>query len=604
MPNQNLTSGQVLPGFYSLVLYSAQGAGTGPNRRALLWGYVGASATATLNQPFLPADQNEADAGCGQGSDLANDYAAAISQPESQGAEIWLMPIAAPSGGVASVYTYQVLVPGTNPSKSGTIQLWLSSRAVPAVGFTASDTATTIGDAIVAAVQQMDDSPIASISNMTGTLTVTYKHKGQTGEDFPVRAFISPSGTGVNISAGSMVIATNAAGAGSIVVSFGALTVTTAVANLDTPAQMAAKVIASFTADSYPLTAREGATTATVDFVLVDNKDVRRLAAHVVTTTGTTLNLGSGATDGTGSASSLTYNGTLGTGTPSLSAALTNLTNLDPFRSWSIPWTDTTSAGSIATHIESQSDGSISGQKQQIVTLAAVGAASVAGAIASGSSPALTATAPHYAILWAPDAAVPGRELAARMASARAALWFDFPQKNWNGFTIRGSERAPILLPPTRPSLTAQNTALRTYGLAPVVRGASGLMEVVKGRTTSLAVDRRLWAWSAEACAAFHVYDLGVRLREQFEGGSLLRYSTPRAPGLFDAASFVTAVQAAMDEWELGGNYDGAEALRDAVRAVVNTLNPNRIDIDYPESPPVDLDQVAFTGLFTSPAAA
>ena len=108
MPNGNLTTGQVLPGFYGFVDYNAGGSGVAPALRALLWGYIGATAQRTPNQPFLPASQQEVNDACGRGSDLARMYSAAISQPEAQGAEVWLMPVVEPSGGVASIYKLKV----------------------------------------------------------------------------------------------------------------------------------------------------------------------------------------------------------------------------------------------------------------------------------------------------------------------------------------------------------------------------------------------------------------------------------------------------------------------------------------------------------------
>lgn len=599
MDNPNLGSGQVVPGFFGYIDYNAQGGSAAASRRALLWGYVGSTAQRTLNQPWLPSSQQEADDGCERGSDLARFYAAALSQPGATDAEVWLMPIAAPSGGVASVYKYTVI--GT-PLKPGTINLAVSSQSIAAVGFTTSDTASTIATALAAAITALKDSSIASAAAVGAVITVTYKHKGTTGEDFPVRCDISPSGSGMVLSPGTLTIAVNATGAGSIKVAFGALSVSTAIANADTPAQMAAKVIASFNADSYPMAAQANAVPEKVDLVFVNGKDVRRLIASVLTSTGTTVDLGSGATDGTGSASSLSYNGTLGTGAPSLSAALTNLTSLDSFRSWAVPWLDAATVGAIATHIESNSDGSINGQKQQVLTIVGTSASSVDGAVAPATSPNLTTSAPHYGIGWSPDAPVQGMELAARIAVKRATVWLDEPRFNFNGYQVRGSSRAPILLPPTRPSLDAQNTALRTYALAPVVKGRSGYLEVVKGRSTSLATDKRLWAWSAEAQAAFHHFDLGDRFSKRLGGASIVRYGEPKAAGLFDTASIESIVREALVDWEKAGHYDGAEALAPLVKATIDPGNPFRFNVKYPESPVVDLDQVVYTAQFASPA--
>jgi len=603
MPNPNLTSGQLLPGFYAFIDYNAQGSSQAPTKRCLLWGYINSSAIRTPNQPFLPGSKTEADAGCGRGSDLARAYAAALTPAEASGAEIWLMPIVAPSGGTAATYSLKVYVANTNPAKAGTIQLAICSQLVPAVGFTTSDTDSSIATAIAAAINTMKDLPIGTVTSSGAVVSIPYMHKGTTGEDFPIRCNISPDGTGVTLSPGQLVLSGTAGAGGSIVVAFGAISISTAISNSDTAPTIAANVVASFNADTDPVKAVvDGGSSSQVNFLFNNDMDVRRMSAYIATTTTTTANLGSGATSGAGSSSSLTYNGTVGVGNPSLTAALTNMSAKDLYRSWAAPWLDTTTLGALATHIEANSDGSISGQKQQVLKVCGFRPASVEGAIPPTCSPNLTTTPPHYGYGWAPDAPIQGLEISARVASAAAAIWYDTPQFNWNGYPLRGSVFAPILLPPNTPSLDAQNTALRTYGLFPVVKGPSGNLEIVKGRTTSLASDLRLWAWSTETQAAYHSVDLGIFLRGRFQGGSIVRHSEPKAPKIFDKASFESAMQERMRFWENQGNYDGADALKNDVLATPFLANPFRFNLEYPESPVLDLDQVCFTGHFTSPS--
>lgn len=599
----NLNTGQVLPGFYGYVDYNTQGGGVAPTKRVLLWANHSSSAQWNPNTPRLPASQQECDDGAGRGSDLASAYASAVSQPESQDAEIWVMPITANSSGVAPVYKFKVFVSNTNPAKSGTLQMWLASKAVPAVGFTSSDTASTIASALCDALNTMSDSPIGTATVSTDTVTLPYMHKGTVGEDFPIRCNISPGSTGVALSPGQALFSGSAGAGGTVSFTFGARTVTASISNSNTAAQTATAVIAAFNADTYPLYAVvDGSAAAQANLFFTNDMDVRRITAAVITTTTQTLNLGSGATDGTGSASSYTYNGTLGTGAPTLTTALSNLATLGMFRSWASPWLDTTTIGAQATNIEAASDGSISGQKQQTLTLADSRAASVAGAILTGTTPNLTTAAPHYAMCWCPDGPVQNMGIAARVATARASKWLDDPQFNWNGFQLKGSERAPILSPAAPPSELSQNSALRTYALAPIVKGQSGNLQVVKGRTTALLADKRLWAWSTEAQAAFHAIDLAAYYKSLFQGGSIVRYSDPKAAGVFDVNSVKSATQARMRTWEANGNYDGADALADGVVCTVNINNPFRFDVKFPESPVLDLDQIVFTGLFSQPS--
>lgn len=599
MANPNLTSGQVLPGFWGKVDYNAQGSGTAPTKRVLLWAYMGASAQWTPNVPRLPASQQEADDGGGRGSDTANGYAATVSQPEAQDAEVWCMPLTAPSGGVASTYALKVFVANTNPGKSGTLQFWINSVQLPAVGFSASDTASTIASALNDAINSNLDLPCTSTVS-TDTVTVTYIHKGTTGEDLPMRCNISPNGSGVTLSPGSIALVGAPAGsAGSIAVTFGAQTVSAAIdpAVQTTAALAIAQVISAFNSDTYALYAVAGAS-GVATLLFANDRDVRRVSGQINTFTTTTINLGSGAQ----SAGTASTNGTVGTGAPSVSAALTNLAALGVFRSWASPFLDVTTIGAMATSIENASDGSISGQKQQTLTLCDNRAMTVAGAIPVATSPNLTTSAPHYALCWSPDCPVQNLAIAGRVAASRAGKWLDAPQFNWNGFQIKGSSRAPILGAFTAPSELVQNSALRTYALAPVVKGSSGNLEVIKGRTTSLANDKRLWAWSVEAQAAYHAVDLSLFYRSRFQGGSTVRFSDPKAPGIFDANSFKSATQERMAFWESNGNYDGAKLLSPAVKVSPNINNPFRFDVDFPESPVLDLDQVVFVSHFSQPS--
>jgi phage tail sheath gpL-like len=518
------------------------------------------------------------------------------------------MPITAPSGGTQATYTITAFVSNTNPSKASSVQIWVCSQQLGTVGFTTTDTASTIGAAIAAQLLAQSNIPISNAVNASGVVTVTYFHKGTTGEDFPVRAVPAATGTGVNLSPAQLLFATNATGAGSVVISLGAVSITAALAGGETPAQVATKVAAAVNASSYPVTAVvDGTTPAQVDLYYNANNggwDVRRISASIVTTTGLTVNAGSGATSGTGSPTSFSFNGTQGTGLPSLGTAITNLTNQQPwYRSWMVPWTDATSLGTIATYIEAAKNGSITGQKLQVLTVCDFQSLTVDGAIPAAVTPNLTTSNPNYAFGWSPDCPTQAFELSARIAAARAAFWISAPQKNWNGYRITGNPSAPILLPPTTPSLDQQNTALRTYGLAPWVRGASGNLEVVKGRTTSLANDMRLWSWSCEAQASYHWQDLQSYFAQVFQGGSLVQHGPPKAAGLFDDQSFIDTTIARLKLWEQQGNYDGADALASTVKASRDPQNINRENVTYAESPVLDLDQVVFTGLFQQAAA-
>src|SRR5579872_4571077 len=152
----------MLPGYYGHADYG-QTVASAPNRRALLWGFMGAGASATPNRPFLPSDETDAVNRLGSSNcDLMRYYRALLSQPEAQGAEVWLMPILAPPGGTAATYVFTIFVANTNPSKAGTIQLWVASQMIGAVGYSTADTASTIAANIAAALLANTFVPIAS----------------------------------------------------------------------------------------------------------------------------------------------------------------------------------------------------------------------------------------------------------------------------------------------------------------------------------------------------------------------------------------------------------------------------------------------------------
>jgi len=602
MSNPNLGAGQVLPGFYSFIDFNLEGGGESPNNRCLIIGYKTAAGFRTPNKPFLPAGQDDVDAGCGEPSDLARMYAAALAQPEAQDAEVWCLPIAEPTGTNA---VYELTVRGT-PTKAGTLRLWISSKEIPAVGFSKDDTPEAIASAIAEAISSVTDLPFSDVSTDGAKVLLTYIHPGWTGGySMRMRANVSPDNCGMALAIGAATFAETmygASGAGSVLVSVGDFTVTVTLTGDETEAEVAAKVITAINSDDYPVRAViDDEDDAVVWLIANNDEDFETPYAVIANTTGLTVDLGSGATDGTGSLSSYTLAGTEPSGAPNLTAALANLRAMDPFRSWVHPWraADAAVFSAIASHIEDMSDGSITGQKQQVVT-AAFGNAASAFNTASGSTPSMTTSAPHYANCVIPYFTAQPMLFAARVAVARAGLWYGSPQKNWNEFQLKSSEKSPLLGTKRSASPPALNQIIRSYACAPIAIGRSGNWEIVKGRTTSTATDKRLWSWSAEAQAAYHAVSVKSFMRARFAGGSILRYSEPKAPGVFDNQSFKSAMQELLHIWEGQGNYDGADAFQDSVKVIPYPGNPNRLTIGYPESPVIDLDQLLIVNRFAS----
>ncbi len=97
-----LPAGLKLPGVYTSVILNAGGTIATPNNRLLLWGYMGAGASATPYTPIPGISQIQVDSLCRSWSPLAHTFAAAVSQlPDGIGAEIFLIPLPEPASGAA-----------------------------------------------------------------------------------------------------------------------------------------------------------------------------------------------------------------------------------------------------------------------------------------------------------------------------------------------------------------------------------------------------------------------------------------------------------------------------------------------------------------------
>ena len=127
-----------------------------------------------VTQPYAPvfaASLAQVQSLAGRGSMLAR-MVAAYRGNDGFG-QVWILPVAEPSGGVANVQT--VTITGA-PTAAGTLALYIGSTSVPiAVGLT--DTPTTIAAAIAAAVTANPDLPVTAAA-AAGVVTLTHKHKG------------------------------------------------------------------------------------------------------------------------------------------------------------------------------------------------------------------------------------------------------------------------------------------------------------------------------------------------------------------------------------------------------------------------------------------
>lgn len=188
------------PGVYSEIDNSKAVRGPQPvNYRRLLIGQklaVGLAAANTLIRITTPA---QADLQFGAGSMLAGMVRAVMAIDTYT--ELQVLPVADPGAGVAAAATLAFTGPAT---ASGTIELMIAGRRVP-VGVLSGDTATVIGSSVVAAIAAAADMPVTATA-AAGTVTLTSRHKGETGNTLNARVNyytgqVLPAGVAVTISA-------------------------------------------------------------------------------------------------------------------------------------------------------------------------------------------------------------------------------------------------------------------------------------------------------------------------------------------------------------------------------------------------------------------
>lgn len=188
------------PGVYSEIDNSQ--AVSGPQSvtyRRLLIGQKLTAGAAVANTLIRITSAPQADAQFGAGSMLAGMVRAALAIDTYT--ELLVLPLADNVAGVAATGTIIFTGPAT---ASGTIELMIAGRRV-SVGVIAGDTATAIGAAAAAAITAAADMPVTAAA-VTGTITLTSRHKGEAGNSLEARVNyysgqVLPAGVGVSVTA-------------------------------------------------------------------------------------------------------------------------------------------------------------------------------------------------------------------------------------------------------------------------------------------------------------------------------------------------------------------------------------------------------------------
>lgn len=184
IPMTQIPQNLLVPLFWVEVDNSAANSGGGDNPKTLLAGQKLAAGTATVNEAVQVTSKALASTLTGFGSDLHRMCLRALDQDPL--GDLWILPLIDDAAGTEASETFLVSGPATS---SGTIHLLLGGRKVTA-GVSDGDTASDIRDAIVTAIT---DSALplgvtAAATVTAGEFTITYVHKGTTGNSFDVRA--------------------------------------------------------------------------------------------------------------------------------------------------------------------------------------------------------------------------------------------------------------------------------------------------------------------------------------------------------------------------------------------------------------------------------
>jgi len=598
--NPDLPLSQVRPQTAVYLDFKAPGGGDESEPiNVILFGERLTSGQWAPNSVNAILSQKDADDGAGSTSLLALIARSALGTGKASNVRLWGVPIAEAAAGTASIG--KLVVSGTATAAGGANILFGSQ--VVSVSWATGDTGATVATALLAALQALDRQPFTFALN-TATITYTATQKGAVFEDWPIRVSYTVQGTGIYFGPGSVTFATNAVGAGTVKIINGSTTVSATLANGNTPTVIGDAVVAALNGDDFPLDAGTNAA-GVVPLYFAHNRICRRTSVAVVTSTGTTATLtGGSATDGTGSASSLTYNGTLGAGFPSLATALTNVHNKGSFGKWVCPWSNATPLGSLFSQVVTDAGGGTGAQRGQVVHVGSVDGLAAAGALAAGTSPAMT-TDPQGqvrgAVAWCPDAGVPAWDLAVRTAVMRASV--SSPFHVYNGEKVPYNADVPVYTPDAAvwPSDLTINSALRDYGLTPlVVKG--GVLVVEQGRTTSLSSDRRLWDWSYVDQRDSHRRDVRTEGPSRFKDCALVA-SLDAVNTENDITTDVVKawLRGKLFQWQLEGTYDGATALAPLVDAQINAGQASRCDAVYPDSPKIPFHILSLISQQASP---
>ena len=176
------------------------------DRVVVLVGTMGAG-TATAGEPVPIFTEADADEAFEAGSELALGCRSFFKQAKLTRLMPFLYAIGydAPGGGTAQAYT---LTLGGVADESGDLVVAIAGRTIRAA-VAVSDTLTTVGDSLAAAINaQKADLPVTAV-NVAGVVTITANWAGATSADITARTVEAPGSI-------TCAVASSAAGAGAV----------------------------------------------------------------------------------------------------------------------------------------------------------------------------------------------------------------------------------------------------------------------------------------------------------------------------------------------------------------------------------------------------
>lgn len=566
-PNPDI--GNILePGVFSSFNFTGSGAApVNTNRSAHLMGYRLSSGAGSADTPTLYTQQSDVDADHGRGSEIARLFAAFQSQSGPGVNEVWCTGVAEASGGTAATYIWTFSGTATAP---GAVSLSVCGYKLTASVAT-GDTGTTVATALYGSRNAILDAPVTVADSGSGTLTFTYRHKGVTGNDCPF-VWHQDGATAIVASNGTLTYSSNPSGsAGSATVTVGGTTFTAAIdpAVETTAALVATKVYNTINAASPP--GPVYATNPSSGVVLLiprNDRPVRRVTAAIVTVGTTTV--------------AVSLHGTTGAGTPSLTAALTNAAALSRgFAAWAPSWGDSTSTGTLVTHLENEGNGVV--QKNQACFLGSADKLATAGAVISSASPSPTSMLNSgFAMYWTKDAPQQAYELSARYAAAYIAP--DYYPQNLDGVRLNTRGGVPLGVPHIidRPGRADREAAMSTYYMTVGMVDSAGYLTIERAVTCSNASNPDLHDLSTTRQIHTARPSLNQYLVDRFSGKSLRVNGPPKTGNTVGLLSIRDAVFAWCQGLDDQDRFDGADVWKSAISVAPDPIVAGRVRVFVP----------------------